>query len=99
MAAGTPCVSTDVGDARIIVGDTGFVVDIGDASRMADALVRLAEYGSTEMLELGQRARNRIKSQYSWNAAVALYESFYSTLAKGEDLASLSRITLSASSE
>jgi len=99
MAAGTPCVSTDVGDARTIIGDTGFVVDVGNSSGMAEALVALADYSSAEMSKLSQRARNRIKSRYSLDGAVALYERFYTSLAAGDDLTDFSAVTLAAASE
>ena len=99
MAAGTPCVSTDVGDARTIIGDTGFVVDVGDSSKMAEGLIALADYSSTEILKLGQRARQRIMSRYSLDAAVALYERFYTSLAAGDNLTDLSALTPSAASE
>jgi glycosyltransferase involved in cell wall biosynthesis len=41
MACGVPCVVTDAGDAAWIVGDTGAVVDVGDAPAFAAALERL----------------------------------------------------------
>src|SRR5205807_1911227 len=39
MACGVPAVVTDVGDNRVLVGDTGRVVRKGDASQLAAAMI------------------------------------------------------------
>jgi glycosyltransferase involved in cell wall biosynthesis len=65
MACGTPCVATDVGDAALIIGDTGFVTPPGDPTRLAEAILRLARMNREDRISLGREARKRIVANYS----------------------------------
>ena len=70
MACNTPCVVTDVGDAALIVGDTGWVVTPRDAEALAagirQALSRVAERGTLE-------CRARIEQHFDLQNMVAAY--------------------------
>ncbi|MBI5431130.1 MAG: glycosyltransferase [Nitrosomonadales bacterium] len=68
MACGTPCVTTDAGDAGLIVGDTGWVVPVGSAASLADALTdafgqRVADPAAWERRKAA--ARQRILDRFS----------------------------------
>lgn len=77
MASAVPCVTTDVGDAAAIVGETGLSVPIGDARAMAMAI--LAELGlpTEERFRRGAAARERISRLYSIQHVVDEYRRLY----------------------
>ena len=76
MASGRPCVVTDVGDAALIVGDTGTVVAPGDPSALADALLAMLALEPAACAALGSRARARVQA-YSMPSMVGRFASLY----------------------
>ena len=65
MAAARPVVTTDVGDAAFLVGDTGFVVPVRDPEQLCNALQQMLRHSPTERLALGIAARGRIEREFS----------------------------------
>ncbi len=84
MSCGVPCVATDVGDARRIVGDTGLIVPPGDPEALAGAWARLLALPTPDLAALGAAARRRVRECFSLDHAVAGYRALY----LGEHLAS-----------
>ncbi len=80
MASGVPCVSTDAGDARLIVGDTGNIVPVSDAVGLADAIIGLISTSREDKIALAARCRARISEKFSLDRVLALYANFYQDL-------------------
>lgn len=81
MACGVPCVVTDVGDAALMVGDTGYVVPPRDPAALATAWRMLIALGRDGRRRLGLAARHRIAERFSLSEVVRRYESLYTTIA------------------
>ena len=81
MACGVPCVATDVGASRYIVGQTGQVVAPGDMTGLARAWERLLRVPGPEQLVLSQQARDRVATHFEIGMVVKQYESLYDELA------------------
>lgn len=79
MACGTPCVATDVGDAAVIVGETGWVVPPRDAVALAGALEQALQawQDASGWRARQQACRQRIEQRYSIEAMVQRYRSVW----------------------
>lgn len=87
MSCEVPCVVTDVGDAALIVGETGLVVPTRDPTALASAWRRLLDMDDQLRRQLGSAARQRVTERYNLPDIVSRYERLF------EDLAG--RVTLS----
>jgi len=81
MACGTPCVTTDVGVAALIVGETGWVVPPDDPYALAGAILQ-ALHERKDVARWAARkaaARERIVTQFSLDVMVRAYEEVWRT--------------------
>lgn len=79
MCVGLPCITTDVGDARRLLGETGMVVGPGDTAALARAMVDMADLSKAQRQALGAQARQRIIEHFTLGHAVDRFESLYRT--------------------
>lgn len=80
MACGTPCVTTDVGDAGLIVGDTGWVVPPRNAEALADAIEQalLEKQNNPEAWQQREQAsRARIEENFSVETMIKKYHAVW----------------------
>lgn len=77
MACGTPCVSTNVGDAPYIIGETGWIVSIKDPKALYESLSEaIKEKFSSKSLWLQRResCRKRIVENFSLGDMIQKYK-------------------------
>lgn len=77
MICSVPCVSTDVGDVRRLIGDTGIVVPVGNAVALALAWEKLLSCPKESRTALGAAARQRVMENFALNKIAAEYERLY----------------------
>jgi glycosyltransferase involved in cell wall biosynthesis len=70
MSCGIPCVVTDVGDSRMIVGDTGFIVCPKQPDELASRLIEMIQLSISKKTELKESARSRIAKYFSVDSMV-----------------------------
>ncbi len=81
MACGTPCVTTDVGEASFIVGNSGWIVPPKNSIRLAKALEKsLIEIGTKKWNKRRNKARKRIKENFDIFKMIASYNNLWSNV-------------------
>ena len=76
MACGTPCVSTDVGDAALIIKDTGAIVSISDDKQMAVEIEKILLLPIETRAQLKLDVRERIRYTFPIKKIVGQYMEF-----------------------
>jgi len=79
MACGLPAIATDVGDAKLIVGDTGLVVPPESPDALAAAIRTLAAESAAARAERGSKARARIVQNFAMRRAIQRYVDLYAS--------------------
>ncbi|WP_346209173.1 glycosyltransferase family 4 protein [Aeromonas salmonicida] len=80
MACGTPCVTTDVGDAAVIIGETGWVVPPKDPQALATAIFSAMEEKENSpqaWLARKKACRQRIVDNFSIEKMVSGYHKIW----------------------
>jgi glycosyltransferase involved in cell wall biosynthesis len=85
MAAGVPCIATDVGDVASIVADTGWIVPPRNSSALASALVAAFAEPDPVRRARGQAARERVTSRFSLERAHRSYETAWALVARAKN--------------
>ncbi len=80
MACGTPCVTTDVGDASLIVGETGWVVPPRDRVALAKAIAQALDKRHTpDWKDRRDQANDRINANFTIGGMVDNYNLVWNT--------------------
>lgn len=85
MAMGLPCVVTDVGDAAILVADTGVVVPKEDSAALARGLGQMLAMTPAARQQLGLKAKARIHAEFTMERARERFESIYQQITRKEN--------------
>ena len=85
MACGVPCVSTDVGDASAILGETGRVVPARNPQALAQAWGALLRLPPAERQALGAAGRKRVETSFRVEKMAAAYAGLYRDIIAAKD--------------
>lgn len=77
MVLARPCVVTDVGDTRFLVGDTAIVVPSEDPQSLAEGLLRVLRLPATERAAMGQCGQQRVCNHFSFEKILQRIEVVY----------------------
>jgi glycosyltransferase involved in cell wall biosynthesis len=80
MSVGIPCVSTDAGDARLILDGVGAVIPVGDAEGVANAVSDIIKSDPASRRLISIRGRERIQDRFEISDVLLRYSALYKDL-------------------
>ena len=82
MSCAVPCISTDVGEAKNLIGDSGYIVPPRDYTALSKSMGRMLSLTTEQRVSLGKQARKRIIDNFSIPTIMDQYIDLYSNLTK-----------------
>lgn len=80
MSIGLPCITTDAGDAALILKDKDYIVDVGDYRKLSNKINELASQTYCYRRAIGIKNRENIKTNHSLGSVLNKYSNFYLSL-------------------
>jgi glycosyltransferase involved in cell wall biosynthesis len=77
MATSLPCISTDVGDAKIILNNNTFIALPSDHIDLSNKLINMINLSESQRKYIGQINQRRIESEYSTISFFSKYNNLY----------------------
>lgn len=77
MAMGLPCITTDVGDAAMLLADTGMVVPKENSAALAQGVMQFLSLGQDARHALGMQAKARVEVEFSMVRTRERFENIY----------------------
>jgi glycosyltransferase involved in cell wall biosynthesis len=75
LAAGVPCITTDVGDRSQTIGEAGIAVPPGDAQALAGAMCSV--FREPEKAEAMRKAAARDRATHYWSHRIRQFLAIY----------------------
>lgn len=83
MAVGIPCVSTDVGDAALLLGEYGIIVPSQNSKALAEGLAKMIDLPMDSRSDIVKKARARIEKNFTLDRTSGRFHELYSSLVNG----------------
>jgi glycosyltransferase involved in cell wall biosynthesis len=80
MSCGVPCLATEVGDVRAMIGDPRRIAPVNDIGRLAAAILDYFVLSEAERAALGQTARTTVIKNFSLSQMAHRYAEIYHSL-------------------
>jgi len=79
MSLSVPCIATDVGDSKWVIGDTGLVVEPKSPNALSAAIIYAIDIlGTQQYFNFSDSARARVLTKFSLSTMVLNYETTWS---------------------
>jgi glycosyltransferase involved in cell wall biosynthesis len=82
MSCGVPCIATDCGDCREIVGPAGRIVPPRDSAALANGILELLGLSARERAALGAAGLERVRERYDIRAVARRYVELYAAVSR-----------------
>ena len=77
MCVGLPCVVTNVGDVKKVVGTSAIITEPCSNEALSNGLFKMLRYSDKQRKEIGIEARNRINTLFTINSVCDEYYQLY----------------------